>query len=408
MQRFDGYDGALVRALGARALAGCTVAVGNFDGVHRGHQALVEAARAALPEAPLAVVTFEPHPRQVFQPDAPPFRLTTDAERARRIAALGVERLVVLPFDDRLRHMAPATFARDVLASGQRAGSGTGDQTAATGLGVAHVTVGADFRFGRGRQGDAEMLRRLGEALGFGVTVLPMVGDETVAQPPAKTASPHAPPHAPPHTPPPAVQPATHPATQTATAPANARPSPWRVGRPRPARPAEPVEQAPPVYSSTAARAAVRAGRMAEAAAILGRPHAVTGPVVKGDQRGRLLGYPTANLAFGDQLIPAFGVYAARVQVLDGPHAGWHAGVASIGERPTFGVNAPNFEVHLFDFEGDLYGTQIVCALVAYLRGEIAYTAADALVAQMDRDSAEARAVLAGATDPPDAATARG
>ncbi|MGF1552214.1 MAG: bifunctional riboflavin kinase/FAD synthetase [Paracoccaceae bacterium] len=316
MRRIDGYPEPA--ADGPPPLAGASVAIGNFDGVHRGHQALVAAARAARPRAPLGVVTFEPHPRRVFQTDAPPFRLTTDAERERLIARLGVEALAVLPFDRRLMRLSPAAFARDVLVRG---------------LGVTHVATGADFRFGRARLGDAEALRRLGLALGFTTTRLALVGDEH--------------------------------------------------GQ----------------FSSTAAREAVAAGRMAEAAAILGRPHAVAGRVIEGDRRGRTLGYPTANLAFGEQIVPAYGVYAARVHVLDGPHAGAWEGVASIGERPTFGVNAPNFEVHLFDFAGDLYGAAISVGLVAFLRGEIAYPGAEALIAQMDRDSLDARRALAA--EPP-------
>jgi riboflavin kinase/FMN adenylyltransferase len=314
LRRIDGYPAPA--APEAAPMAGATVAIGNFDGVHRGHRALVAAARAARPRAPLGVVTFEPHPRRVFQPEAPPFRLTTDAERARLVEGLGVDVLAVLPFERRLMRLSPASFAREVLVRG---------------LGVAHVAVGADFRFGRARLGDAEMLRRLGHVLGFTVTRLPLVGDEH--------------------------------------------------GQ----------------FSSSAAREAVAAGRMEEAAAVLGRPHAVSGRVIEGDRRGRTLGYPTANLDFGEQIVPAYGVYAARVAVLDGPHAGTYDGVASIGERPTFGVNAPNFEVHLFDFSGDLYGAAISVGLVAFLRGEIAYPGAEALIAQMDRDSLDARAALAAA-----------
>ncbi|MEM6972862.1 MAG: bifunctional riboflavin kinase/FAD synthetase [Pseudomonadota bacterium] len=338
MRRFDGVEPE--PDTGRPSLAGASVALGNFDGVHRGHQALIAGARAARPEAPLGVVTFEPHPREVFRPDDPPFRLTTDGHRARLLAALGVERLAVLGFDRNLSRLAPASFVTEMLQSG---------------LGVAHVTVGADFRFGRGRLGTPAMLAALGRASGIGVTVLPLVGDETVAEI--------------------APQPGMDDGeTGDDTLHHTPRPS----GQ----------------FSSTAARRAIAEGRMAEAAAILGRPHAVTGPVVQGDQRGRDLGYPTANLAFGSQMIPAHGVYATRVRVLEGPHAGAYDGVASIGERPTFGVNAPNFEVHLFDFRGDLYGAEIEVDLIALLRGEIAFDGAAALIAQMDRDSAEARAIL--------------
>ncbi len=297
------------------AAKGATATLGNFDGVHRGHRALIAAARAARPDRPLALVSFEPHPRRHFQPDAPPFRLTSPAERVRVLRALGVDRLHELRFDADLAAMEAEVFAREVLGAG---------------LGLSHLVVGQDFRFGRGRRGTAALLAEIGPDCGYEVRVEPM-----------------------------------------REGPAGA-------------------------FSSTAIRAALREGRMRDAAAQLGRWHAVAGPVEQGDRRGRELGYPTANLAFGDQLVPRFGVYAALVEVHEGPHRGIWEGVASIGERPTFGVNAPNFEVHLFDFAGDLYGAEISAALVAFLRGEERFESAEALIAQMDRDSEEARAALAG------------
>ncbi len=153
-------------------------------------------------------------------------------------------------------------------------------------------------------------------------------------------------------------------------------------------------------YSSTAVRVQIEQGRCEEAAAQLGRWHAVRGPVLEGDRRGRELGYPTANLAFGEQMVPRHGIYAARVEVLDGPHAGTHDGVASIGVRPTFGENAANFEVHLFDFAGDLYGAEIAAGLVSYLRPEARFESAEALIAQMHEDAALARHRLAHARIP--------
>jgi len=307
MRIIRGLDG------GAR---GASVALGNFDGVHLGHRALLRAAREAVAEAPLGVVTFEPHPRRFFQPDAPPFRLTTAAERARILAGLGVDLLAELPFDARLAAMAPEAFAAEVLADG---------------LGLAHVAVGEDFRFGHRRAGDAALLRRLGAAHGFGVTIL------------------------------------------------------------------HPVSGAEGVQSSTAVRVLVEQGRMEAAAVALGRWHTVSGVVREGDRRGRELGFPTANLDFGEQLAPRFGVYAARVTVHDGAHAGTHDGVASIGVRPQFGVNAPNFEVHLFDFAGDLYGAEISAGLVAFLRAEARFDSVEALVAQMTADCDAARRALAAA-----------
>ncbi|MEO1491716.1 MAG: bifunctional riboflavin kinase/FAD synthetase [Pseudomonadota bacterium] len=295
---------------------GASAAIGNFDGVHKGHQVLISDAAAARsgPETPLGVITFEPHPRRFFQPDAPPFRLTTAAERARRLESLGVERVYEVGFDAALSSMSPDAFVREVLVGG---------------LGISHLVVGADFRFGKGRAGDAVLLRTMGTELGFGVTIHDLVGDESGD------------------------------------------------------------------YASTALRVLIREGRCAEAADQMGFWHTVSGPVILGDQRGRELGYPTANLAFGEQIIPRYGIYATWVTVLDGPHAGRHAGVASIGERPTFGVNAPNFEVHLFDFSGDLYGAEISVGLVDWLRGEEKFDSVDALVAQMNRDSQAARATLA-------------
>lgn len=298
---------------------GASVAIGNFDGVHRGHQVLIDDARKAAGDAPVGVVTFEPHPRRFFQPDAPPFRLSRPSEKARLLEGYGVDRLYNLPFDKGLASQPAEEFVQSVLHEG---------------LGVTHIVVGADFRFGKGRTGDAVLLRTMGTELGFSVTIHDLIGDETGE------------------------------------------------------------------FASTAVRTMLAEGRCQEAARQLGHWPSISGPVVLGDQRGRDLGYPTANLDFGEQMIPRYGIYATWVDVLDGDHKGRHAGVASIGERPTFGVNAPNFEVHLFDFSGDLYGTEISVGLVKYLRGEEKFDGVDALIAQMDRDSAQARETLKTAEVP--------
>jgi riboflavin kinase/FMN adenylyltransferase len=294
---------------------GATAAIGNFDGVHLGHHAVLDAARGAAPEAPLAVVTFEPHPREVFVPDAPPFRLTDPEAKAHRLEKLGVDLLFELPFGE-IREMTHDAFARDVLARG---------------LGLVHATVGADFRYGKSRLGDAETLRASGAALGFGVTVAPL-----------RAALPDA-----------------------------------------------------PRISSSAIRAALSEGRPQDAAAMLGHWHRIEGVVQHGDKRGRELGYPTANIALHGLHLPRFGVYAARVEVLGGPHAGRYNGAASIGVRPQFGENVPNLEVYLFDFAGDLYGARLSVGLVAFLRPEARFDSVAALVAQMETDCAEARDVLA-------------
>ena len=315
MRLIEGYRGL---AAGDR---GASAAIGNFDGVHRGHQVLIaDADKARGPTgAPLGVITFEPHPRRHFQPDAPPFRLTLPAEKARILEGLGVERLYELRFDGSLAGMHAEDFVRDVLVAG---------------LGISHIVVGADFHFGKGRKGDAVLLRRMGAELGFGLTIHEMIGDE--------------------------------------------------AGE----------------FASTALRVLIEEGRCREAARQLGRWHTVSGRVVEGDRRGRDLGYPTANLHFGEQLVPRYGIYAVFVSVHDGPHRGRYPGVASIGERPTFGAHRPNFEAHLFDFSGDLYGAEISAGLVRPLRGEERFDTVEELIQQMDRDSAEARAVLSTATLP--------
>ncbi|AGT08482.1 bifunctional riboflavin kinase/FAD synthetase [Paracoccus aminophilus] len=291
---------------------GATVAMGNFDGVHLGHRSVIDRARSAA-AAPLGVVLFEPHPREFFAPEAPAFRLMNPEARANRLARLGVEHLYQLPFGAVLAGLSPETFARDVLVDG---------------LGVAHVTVGEDFRFGHKRAGDAETLRKLGVELGFGVTISPLIGD---------------------------------------------------CDR----------------YSSTAIRLALSEGRPRDAARMLGHWHRIEGEVLHGDARGRELGFPTANMAIDRLHPPKFGVYAVLVDVLSGPFKGSYRGVSSIGVRPMFGENIPNLETFIFDFSGSLYGEHLSVALVEYLRPELKFDDLDALIAQMNLDSAEARAILA-------------
>ncbi len=292
---------------------GATVAIGNFDGVHLGHRSVIELARSAVPDAPLGVVTFEPHPRAYFAPDAPPFRLMSSAARASRLAKLGVEKLYQLPFNAALASLTPLDFARRVLSDG---------------LGLRHVVVGADFCFGKGRAGNADDLVAFGQELGFGVTIAPLMAQDT----------------------------------QT--------------------------------VSSTAIRKALSDARPRDAAAMLGHWHRIEGPVIGGEQRGRELGYPTANMSIDGLHPPAFGVYAVLVDVLEGPHKGSYHGVASIGVRPMFGENKPNLETFLFDFKGDLYGTPLSVGLVEHLRGEEKFDSLEALIKQMDADSARARAIL--------------
>jgi riboflavin kinase / FMN adenylyltransferase len=290
---------------------GSSVAMGNFDGVHLGHASVIDLARN---RGPLGILTFEPHPRQFFAPDAPPFRLMNAEARANRLAKLGVEHLFQIPFNRALAALTPEDFAKDVLAEG---------------LGIAHVVVGADFCFGKGRAGTAKDLTTLGDRFGFTTTIAPLV---------------------------------------------------QIAGR---------------EVSSTAIRKALTEGRPRDAAAMLGHLHRIEGEVIHGEKRGRELGYPTANMALNGLHLPRFGVYAVKVDVLTGPHAGAYMGAASLGVRPMFAGEVPNLETFLLDFKGDLYGHHISVALVDYLRSEMKFDGLPALITQMDADTARARTILA-------------
>lgn len=295
---------------------GASVAIGNFDGVHIGHQAVIDIARNAGEEigSPLGVLTFDPHPREYFAPDAAPFRLMGPAAKATQLEKIGVERLYQLNFNTALAALTPEEFATRVIHEG---------------LGLRHVVVGSDFCFGQKRAGKAEDLQRFGEELGFGVTI------------------------------------------------------------------AELVEGTKGHISSTRIREALSEGRPRDAAEMLGHWHRIEGMVIGGEQRGRELGYPTANMSIDGLHPPRFGVYAVLVDVQDGPHKGRYHGVASMGVRPMFGENRPNLETFIFDFSGDLYGATLSVALVEYLRGEEKFDGLDALITQMDADSAQSRSILA-------------
>ncbi|MEP0960575.1 MAG: bifunctional riboflavin kinase/FAD synthetase [Roseobacter sp.] len=293
---------------------GASAAIGNFDGVHLGHQSVIKLARDVSPNAPVGVLTFDPHPRAYFAPSAPPFQLMSREARASRLEKLGVDVLFELNFNAALAALSPEDFATRVIAQG---------------FGLSHVLVGADFCFGKGRVGTADDLRKFGDDLGFGVTIAPL------------------------------------------------------------------MEQADITVSSTAIRDALSTGNPRTAADMLGHWHRIEGPVIGGEQRGRELGYPTANMSIDRLHPPAFGVYAVLVDVLEGPHQGSYTGVASMGVRPMFGENRPNLETFIFDFSGDIYDTPLSVALVEYLRPEEKFDGLPALISQMDADSLRARDILA-------------
>jgi riboflavin kinase/FMN adenylyltransferase len=295
---------------------GASAAIGNFDGVHLGHRAVIDIARDAGKAigAPCGVLTFDPHPRAYFAPQADPFRLMGPAAKATELAKIGVERLYQLNFNAALAALTPKEFATRVIHEG---------------LGLKHVVVGADFCFGQGRAGKSADLQKFGDELGFGVSV------------------------------------------------------------------AELIEGTQGQVSSTRIRQALADGKPRDAASMLGHWHRIEGMVIGGEQRGRELGYPTANMSIDGLHPPRFGVYAVLVEVQDGPHAGKYHGVASMGVRPMFGENRPNLETFIFDFTGDLYGSTLSIALVEYLRGEEKFDGLDALITQMDADSVKSRAILA-------------
>ena len=294
------------------AWKGGAVALGNFDGVHRGHQALLAetAGHARSLGAPLVALTFEPHPRRFFVPDTGPFRLTLPPAKARLLEQFGVQAILAQRFDPAFAAVTADAFVDDVLRGG---------------LGARHVVCGYDFTFGARRGGNVEFLRQAGALRGIGVTVL------------------------------------------------------------------EPVMREGEIYSSTRIREALRAGMVREAAELLGHEWEIEGVVEQGDQRGRTIGFPTANVALGEHLRPRFGVYAVRA-LIDGH---WRAAVANLGKRPTVGKLQENFEVHLFDFAGDLYGKTVRVALVDFIRPEMKFAGLDQLKAQIAADGQTARTLLA-------------
>ena len=295
----------------APELRGATVALGNFDGAHRGHAHVVRAAHGARPDARLAVLTFEPHPREYFRPDDPPFRLTLSAARADALAALGVRTVYELRFDQAFSALTAEQFVAEVLHGG---------------LGAAHLVCGPDFAFGHRRGGDAAFLATRAEALGMGLTVV------------------------------------------------------------------APLADAQGAISSTRIRRLLQDGYPERAAALLGRPWAIRGQVAHGDKRGRTIGYPTANVPLGRHLEPARGVYAVTARLPDGSQV---AGVANIGRRPTVAEGLESrVEAHLFDWAGDLYGTEIDVALHHFLRDERKFQDFAELRAQIDADAGAARAAM--------------
>jgi riboflavin kinase/FMN adenylyltransferase len=293
---------------------GTVVTVGTFDGVHRGHWAVLQEiqARARAAGRRSVLVTFHPHPLKILRPEEAPPLLTTPVEKKEILAESGLDYAVFLAFTPELARYEPRRFVEEILVGR---------------LGVEELVIGYDHGFGRGRSGDAETLTRIGEELGFEVDV---------------------------------------------------------VG---------PVEADHQAISSSRIRRWVAEGALERARQGLGRPYSIRGVVVKGDGRGRQLGFPTANLTGfpPDKLLPPAGIYAVRGIT----RSGIHDGALHLGPRPTFQGAPPSVELHLLKFDGDLYGEEVRVDFIRHLRGVVPFDSAEALVGQMRADVAEAQRVLA-------------
>ena len=287
------------------------ITLGNFDGLHLGHQELVRMVirRARETGAAAMVVTFRPHPLKVLAPEKCPPLISIYEEKIRLFERLGIDVLVKIPFTLEFSSMSPEDFVKKVLCDA---------------LGAREIFVGYNYRFGKGRKGDIRLLKSLGEELGFRVREVEQVAAEGE------------------------------------------------------------------VISSTSIRNLLKDGEVEHAARLLGRTYAITGVVVKGDGRGKGLGFPTANIAPKHAIIPADGVYAVRLYARDR----LYDGIANIGLRPTFNKKVLAIEVHVFDFNEDLYGEEVSLYFVKKIREEKKFRSADALVTQIRSDIAAAREML--------------
>lgn len=292
---------------------GCVLAIGNFDGVHLGHQAVIREVRRMAGDlgVPSAVMIFEPQPREFLAPERAPARLTTLREKLEAFREQQVDEVICLRFDGKLARLSDREFVERLLVRG---------------LSVKQVVVGEDFRYGHNRQGDLGTLQQAGVERGFGVytaATLRMDGER---------------------------------------------------------------------ISSSRIRAALAAGDLEGARALLGRPYRISGRVIRGAQRGRRLGFPTANVDVERRRSPLHGVFAVRV---DGVNGRALEGVANVGTRPVYGGGPMLLEVYLFDFEGEIYGQRIHVEFLRRLREERNFDSEAHLLEQMHRDAEEARAFFA-------------
>ncbi len=292
-------------------LHNAVLTIGNFDGVHLGHREIFQQVvrKARQCDGTSVVLTFVPHPLKVLAPERAPKLLSTYAEKERLIEASHVDVLICAPFNEELAAMSASDFIENILVKT---------------IGIKHVIVGYDYTFGRGREGNVELLRRKGKELGFGVEVLDPIAEHNV------------------------------------------------------------------VYSSSLVRRMICAGDVAGAVRYLGRQFTLEGVVSHGAKRGRKLGFPTANLVTDKEIIPIPGVYAVKVK--------WNEklfdGVLNIGWNPTFGNQDVTVEVHLLDFDGDLYGESLRIYFFERLRNEKRFSSVDELVSAIQADVVCAREIL--------------
>ena len=305
-----------------------TAVIGNFDGVHLGHQKLISTAKhfAKSNGTKVGVVTFDPHPRRYFRNKEPGFLLSDIIEKNRTLSKHGIQVIIHVSFNDELRQLSPEKFVSDVLYP----------------LGVSHLIAGTDFSFGRGRAGDMPLLSSLGKKYKIKVTNVSLKIDNKSA-----------------------------------------------------------------IISSSRVRAALQAGRIDDAKEMLGRPPTICGTIEHGDKRGRALNFPTANFSLKDYQVPAYGVYAVTAvierkdvsiypesEIISNTDLPFLKGVANIGIRPTIGKRTVMAEVHLFDFDEDIYGARLCINLHSYMRGEKKFDTVDSLKIQISKDADAAREIL--------------
>ncbi len=289
---------------------GKVIAIGNFDGLHLGHQRVIQ---TACQNGKAALISFAPHPRRFFAKNQiEDFELTTNQQISNFAKRAGADAVHFIKFDQNFSLQTAHDFLESIK------------QIFAPSL----IVVGSDFSFGKGKQGDTEFLKQWGQTNTIPIHIEPLltIGDKKV--------------------------------------------------------------------SSSLIRQELKEGKPQAAAQLLGRPHTIVGKVAKGDQRGRELGYPTANLYLEKILLPKFGIYATRVKILTGKYAGSYLGASSLGVRPTFGENKPNFETYIIDFEGSIYGETISVELIEYLRPEIKFNDLESLISQMDNDVIKCQEIL--------------